>query len=157
MKTMSYEPFYQSHGPGKSEVIGFINNTWICKQLNLSENTFEETHKLKNQYNTTFDAIRLNNPQWKNMLEQIIEEEVVKGKGTFDSFGSYRGYQTFLHNEITKNVEERVIREIWLPYYLNKKIITLHRFWVHNRFAPGGTGYHKAMNEYNELKKKEKK
>ena len=151
---MSYEPFYQSQGPTQNEVIGYINNTWICKQLNLSENTYEETEKLKNKYNTTFDAIRLNNPQWKNMLENIIEEEILKGKGDI-GFGSYRGYQTFLHNKITKNVEERVIREIWLPHYLNKKIITMHRIWVHNRFAPGGKDYYKAMNEYNELKNKE--
>ena len=48
---MSYEPFYQSQGPSQNEVIGYINNTWICKQLNLSENTYEETEKLKNKYN----------------------------------------------------------------------------------------------------------
>ena len=98
---MSYEPFYQTHGPGKSDVIGYIKSTWMCKQLNLNENTFEETQKLKNKYNTTFHEIRFKNPQWKNMLEQIIEEEVVEGKGTLDSFGSYRGYQTFLHGKIT--------------------------------------------------------
>ena len=50
---MSYEPFYQSQGPSQNEVIGYINNTWICKQLNLSENTYEETEKLKNKYNNT--------------------------------------------------------------------------------------------------------
>lgn len=111
---MSYEPYYQSHGPCKNEVIGYINNTWICKQLNLSENTFEETQKLKNKYNTTFDAIRLKNPEWNSILVKIIDEEVVKGKGTMDSFGSYRGYQTFIHDKITKNVEQRVVREIWL-------------------------------------------
>ena len=65
---MSYEPFYQSQGPSQNEVISYINNTWICKQLNLSENTYEETHILKNKYNTTFDAIRLNNPEWKNIF-----------------------------------------------------------------------------------------
>ena len=81
------------------------------------------------------------------MLEQIIEEEVVKGKGYYDTFGSYHGYQTFLHGEITNNVEECVIREISLPYYLNKKITALHRLWISNIFAPGGTGYQQAMNE----------
>jgi len=149
---MSYEPFYQTQGPGKSDVIGYIKSTWMCKQLNLNENTFEETQKLKNKYNTTFHEIRFKNPQWKNMLEQIIEEEVVEGKGTLDSFGSYRGYQTFLHGKITKNVEERVIREIWLPYCFNKTIIHLQRKWIHRRYIPGGTGYKKAMNEFNEHK-----
>tara|TARA_Y100000748_G_C15346928_1_gene430292 strand:- start:297 stop:755 length:459 start_codon:yes stop_codon:yes gene_type:complete len=151
---MSYEPFYQSHGPSQNEVIGYINNTWICKQLNLSENSFEETEKLKNKYKTTFDAIRFNNPEWKNMLENIIEEEVVNGKGNI-GFGSYRGYQTFLHKNITNNVEERVIREIWLPYYLNKKIIPLQRKWICDKFSPGGTGYQEAMNDFNELKNKQ--
>mgnify|MGYP001273320520 FL=1 len=150
---MSYEPFYQSQGPSQNEVISYINNIWICKQLNLSENTYEETQILKNKYNTTFDAIRLNNPEWKNMLEQIIEEEVVKGKGTHDSFGSYHGYHTFVHGQITKNVEERIIREIWLPYYLNIKITAIYRLWIHNRFAPGGRGYQEAMDDFNELKK----
>jgi len=152
---MSYdEPFYQSQGPSHNEVIGYINNTWICKQLNLNENTFEETQKLKDKYNTTFDAIRLNNPEWKNMLENIIEEEVVKGKGEL-GFGSYRRYQTFLHRQITKNVEERVIREIWLPYYFNIKITALYRLWIRNKFSPGGTGYKAAMNDFNELKNKQ--
>jgi len=149
--TMSYEPFYESQGPTQNEVICYINNTWICKQLNLSENTFEETQKMKNKYNTTFDAIRLNNPEWKNILDDIIEEEILKGKGDI-GFGSYRGYQTFLHNQITKNVEERVIREMWQYYYLGKKIKVLQRTWIHNKFAPGGTGYNETMYEFNELK-----
>ncbi len=146
------EPFYETEGPSKNEVIGYINNMWICKQLNLSENTFEETQKLMHKYNTTFDAIRINNTEWKTMLTQIIEEEVVKGKGTYDSFGSYRGYYTFVHGQITKNVEERIIREMWSYYYLGKKIKVLQRAWVHNKFAPDGNGYFEAMCEFNELK-----
>ena len=147
---MSYEPFYQSQGPSQKEVISEINNTWICKQLNLSENTFEETQKLMNKYNTTFDAIK-RNTEWNTMLAKIIEEEVVKGKGNIESFGSYRGYYTYLHDKITKNVEERIIREIWIPYYLNIKIIGLHRIWIHNRYAPGGKGYYETLSHFNEL------
>ena len=149
---MTYEPYYQTQGPSKKEVINLINNTKMCSQLNMDENTYQETQILKEKYNTTYDQIRLINTDWKNMLNQIIDEEVVKGKGGLDSFGSYRGYYTFLHEPITKCVEERIIREIWLPYYLNKKIIALHRLWIHNRFAPGGKDYYEAMNDYNKLK-----
>ena len=145
---------YESEGPSEKDVISIINDTWICKQLNLSENTYEETQKLKNLYNTTFDEIRFKNPQWNRMLVKIIEEEVIKGKGQYDSFGSYRGYYTFIHKQITNNVEERVIREIWLPYYLNNKVSTLYRIWIRNRFAPGGKGYQEAMDDFNTLKNK---
>ena len=133
-----YEPWYQCSGPTKEEVITSINNSWFTRQLKCKENSYEENEKLMKQNKITFEMIRII-PGWDIKIKNIVEDEIDK-EGKI-GFGSYRGFQCFTYSKLCKNIQSRVVRDIWGEYNLSKQLIKIKRAWIEYLFRPGGKGY----------------
>lgn len=116
-----YEPDYQTHGIHETEVIRLLRKSWFYTELQMSTHTQESEKKLHQYLNKThgvdpvfktitFDGIQKVNG-WKEICDTILGEEVEKAKQS--GFGSYRGYVTYVHDQLVKNYVSRVINEIW--------------------------------------------
>jgi len=148
---MTDEPHYQSHGPDKVEVVKAIKNTYFIKNLYKSKNSYDENETLMKHYSITFESIRLVK-DWETKVNTIINQEVDKEykKG----LGSYRGYYTFVHRNLSSNIQARIVREVWGERNLSIKLTIIKNIWLEKRYSPDGNGFLEAKTHFEALASK---
>lgn len=101
-----------------------------------------------NATHITFELLRRNNHDWKNVLDTFIIEGVQRYQVEYGGLGSHRGFYTFVFPEICKTVLARSIMELWARPVLERELKTYSKKWIENRFAPGGVGYFKTATHF---------
>lgn len=148
------EPWYQCEEITASEVKTVIHQGMFHKELHATHNSpqsskflrqllYNDKRKLNPPYKmVTFEAIH-KTPNWQVHAENILSKEISKMK----SFGSYRGFYTFLREELTKSYAKGVVQECWAKPVLAK----FARIWLQNHYAFKGNGFVKAKKNYNTI------
>ena len=98
------------------------------------------------KYNTiTFEQISFHEDV-DNIIKKIIDEEITKVEKI--GFGSYRGFITLVIEPLEESIIKRAIEEIWCIVIIKKEMKKIVKKWIENRFAPGGKGYLKAKERF---------
>tara|TARA_Y100000768_G_scaffold385225_1_gene370929 strand:+ start:2338 stop:2823 length:486 start_codon:yes stop_codon:yes gene_type:complete len=157
MSSQSYdsypEPWYQSAGPSDSEVIQTMQTTWFISALNRDLNSDMDNNNLQKMLNIhfkelpswtqiTFEKIKMI-PNWKGESERILKEVALKSK----PYGSYRGFQTFVVNEIKEKHFIRFIKD----FYLRNVIQKLKPYIIEYYYRPENKGALMASIRFNNL------
>lgn len=166
------DPWYEESGPAEIDVENTMNRSEIYLCLNKDSNTDKEnsylcqyvskainappnrTDPLKNYSNMlyfnriTYESIR-SNPDWKELSNAILREEVIANK----PYGSWRGFSTFVVNTLRDTIIIRIIREIWAPQILQKKFMPKWYDYIDYIYSPGGKGYIRTKEHYYNISK----
>lgn len=157
---MAYEPWYQAQSPSKAEVTKSVNNSEFISKLNKEVNTQDENNELNEYANNlmhklsrprvsiTYEDIR-SIWNWTELRDEIIDNEVKREETK--GFGSYRCYQTFVHDTLCDSIKVRMIHEYAIREHLKDKIKILVLKWIEKRYAPGGNGYIEARDHFNNI------
>ena len=148
------EPDYQTVSVSVDEATRVIKNGWFYREMCAQHNTFETNQLLVERMKdsnvtltyavpkrVTFERLRYNNPQWRDILDSIISEELRNETETYGGLGSQRGFYTFVFPKVTRLLMSRASVELWARPIIEQTIDTYVRMWIENRFAPGGEGF----------------
>tara|TARA_Y100000389_G_scaffold83607_1_gene80197 strand:+ start:51 stop:515 length:465 start_codon:yes stop_codon:yes gene_type:complete len=120
-------PWYETTGPSDTEVIKSMQTTWFIAALNRGDlNSDKDNVNLQNMLNIhfkqlpswtriTFEKIKMI-PNWKQESDRILKEVALECK----PYGSYRGFQTFVVNEIKEKHFKKFIKEVYLYNVIRK-------------------------------------
>jgi len=104
-----------------------------------------------NATRVTFETLRRNNPDWNQVLNRIISEELEREHSKFNGFGSHRGFYTFSFRPICKTLLARAVVEMWALPTLKRRLGSYACAWIEQRFAPGGQGFEATALHFDEL------
>ena len=104
-----------------------------------------------NATRVTFETLRRHNPDWKQVLERIISEELKREHAKFNGLGSHRGFYTFVFRPLCNTVLARAVVEMWALPTLKRRLVSYTRMWIEQRFAPGGQGFETTSLHFYEL------
>lgn len=163
------DPWYEASCPSESDVENSMQKSHIYICLHKDSNTDEENKFLgqiasnalskereklnpldetiaKNAHNYThinYETIR-QHPNWKELAQQILKEEVIAHK----PYGSWRGFSTFVIGPLREKFIVRIILEIWAVQVIRTKFVPL---WLEYNYCPTGRGYKRASGHYSSL------
>ena len=146
-------PWYETSGPSDTEVIKSMQTTWFISALNRDLNSDMDNNNLQNKLkdniknlpswtHITFEKIKMI-PNWKEESERILNEVALESK----PYGSYRGFQTFVVNEIKEKHFKRFIKE----FYLRNVIQKLKPYIIEYYYRPENKGALMASIRFNNL------
>jgi len=164
------DPWYEVSCPSDSDVINYMQKSHIYICLHKDSNTDEENKFLcqiasnalskereklkpldetiaKNAHNYTqinYETIR-QCPNWKELAQQILKEEVI----AYKPYGSWRGFSTFVIGPLREKFIVRIVREIWATQVIRTNFVPL---WLEHNYCPTGMGYERASGHYSSLR-----
>lgn len=145
------EPYYEIEGPSETEVSNIMQNSEFHLCLFKDDTTDKDDKKLQETLRqlldktesykfVTYKSIR-RHPNWKTLSKNILREEVIAHK----PYGSYRGFHTFVMDELRKKYIMRVIREIWaLEIFSSKLVPRILKY----QYCPYGVVYQKSKTRF---------
>lgn len=108
-----------------------------------------------NASRVTYESLRFHCPNWRDVLERIIDEELQREHDKYNGFGSHRGFYTFVFKPLCNIVMARAIIEMWAVPTMKKWLRKHARSWIEQRFAPDGVGFQATATHFNHLVAKE--
>lgn len=79
--------------------------------------------------------------QWEAKISTIVTKCVEEEHAARKSFGSQRGFFTFIYQELSEKAYRDVVRELWAK----ERLRTLVARWIDKYYRPGGAGFRKIM------------
>lgn len=163
------DPWYETSCPSESDVEIYMQNSHIYICLREETNDTQENKYLCQIVSNSLSKERENlkpldetiarnahiytqvryetmrqHPRWKELIQQILKEEVILHK----PYGSRRGFSTFVAGPLRQKFIVRLIREIWAVQVIQSKFVPL---WLEHNYCPTGKGYERTSKHYYSL------